>query len=317
MDREELEDEKLRQEIQNIQLENNNLMSPWQRVSSFATIVTIAVALIGTFTTIWKQFIERQKDREQREIESKRILDEKFSSIIKDLGSDNKSLKVSAIVSMMTFLRDEYSEYHEQVYLILLSNLKIKQDDECNRLLIQAFEKAIRIYLNKIEEPGEDNFLDLKNTCLYHINLEGLNLAYTDLAFADLRHANLKRTNLNRIKGYKTNFENATFTGANMKEARLMNANLKNTHFHNVKLHSSNLKSSDLKKAQFYRAELQSVHFESADLQGARFEEANLKDTYFMGATISKDTIQSIKKAFNWQNAHFDEEVFNSLSNNQ
>jgi len=314
LNNDELQDEKLRQEILNIQLENRDLLSPWQRVSSFATIVTVAVALVGTFVTIWKQILEREKDRLQRETESKRILDERFSSIIKDLGSVNKSLKVSAIVSMMTFLRDDYPEYHEQAYLILLSNLKIKQDKDCNRLLVQAFEKAVQIYLNKIDEPGEDNFLDLTNTCLYHIKLEGLNLAYADLAFADLRHANFKNSNLSQFKGFGAKFMNAKFTGANMKEARLKNAKLQNTHFHDVKLHSSNLKNTNLEKAQFYRAELQSVHFDNANLQGARFEEANLKDSYFFGATISNDTLESIKKAFYWQNAHFDDEVLEKLN---
>lgn len=309
----ELQEEILRQEVLNIQLENNNLTSPWQRLSSIATMTTVAVALIGTFITIWKQFVERQKDREQREAESRRRLDEKFSSIIKDLGSENRSLKVSAIVSMMTFLREEYSDYHEQAYSILLSNLKIEQDDECNRLLVQVFEKAVRMYLRKVEKFGEKNHLDFKNTCLYGIDLEGLNLAYIDFAWADLRYANLRKSDLFRAKGLDATLENVSFTGARMREARLKEANLQNAHFHDTKLHSSNLKGTNLINAQFYRAELQSAHFENADLRGATFKQANLNDTYFYGATISSDTLKSILRARNWEKAHFDDGVHEEL----
>jgi uncharacterized protein YjbI with pentapeptide repeats len=313
LNQDQLLEEKLRQDVLKIQLENKNLTSPWQRLSSFATITTIAVAVIGTFVTIWKQFIERQKDREQREAESRRRLDEKFSSLIKDLGAENKSLKVSAIVSMMTFLREEYSDYHKQVYSILLSNLKIEQDEECNRLLVQVFEKAVRMYLRKADKFGEKNHLDFKNTCLYGIDLEGLNLAYIDFAWTDLRYANLRKTDLFRAKGLDATLEDVSFTGARIREARLEWANLQNAHFHDAILHSSNLKKTNLKNAQFYRAELQSAHFERADLRGATFKQANLNDTYFFGAIFSDDTLKSILKARNWEKAHFDYGVHEEL----
>jgi uncharacterized protein YjbI with pentapeptide repeats len=294
LNQEELQVEKLRQEVLNIQLENNNMTSSWQRLSSIATMGTVSVALIGTFITIWKQLVERQKDREQRKAESKRRLDEKFSAIVKDLGSENKSLKVSAIVSMMTFLRDEYSEYHEQVYLILLSNLKIKQDKECNRMLVQVFEKAVRMYRRQVEKFGEENHLDIKDTCLYSIDLAGLDLSYIDFAWADLRYANFRNSDLYRAQGRNAILDNASFTGARIREARLMDAQLQNAHFHDTKLHSSNLKRTNFKNAQFFRAELQSAHFENSDLRGATFKQANLDDTYFYGASISSDTLKSI-----------------------
>jgi len=313
MGSDELTNEKLRQEIRNLIIENNQLVSPWQQISSYATVFTVIVAIIGAFTTIWKQFSEQQRDREQREAESMRRLDEKFSSLVQDLGSDNTSLKVSAVVSLLTFLKEEYAQFHEQVYLVLLANLKIKQDLQVNRLLIRAFEKALRLKLEK--EPSSESAepLDLTHACLYHIDLSNLNLRSADMAFADLQSASFRGTKLFRVKGYQTKFTKATFTGADLGEARLMESDLESAHLHNTTLVASNLKKTNLKCAQFYGAKMQSAHLEGADLRGACFEQANLNDAYFNGATFDQNALRSIIKAYHWQKAYFDEDVKEKL----
>lgn len=310
MESDELTNEKLRQEIRNLIIENNQLVSPWQQISSYATVFTVIVAIIGVFTTIWKQFSEQQRDRAQREAESLRRLDEKFSSLVQDLGSDNTSLKVSAVVSLLTFLKEEYAQFHEQVYLVLLANLKIKQDLQVNRLLIRAFEEALRLKLEK-EPPPES--LDLTHTCLYHIDLSNLDLTAADLAFADLQLANFKEARLFRLKGYQTKFIKATFTDANLSEARLNKAVMEYAHLHNTTLVAADLKKTNLQCAQFYGAKMQSAHLEGADLRGACFEQANLKDTYFTGATFDQNALKSVIKAYHWQKAHFDEEINKKL----
>ena len=309
----ELETEKLRQEVKKLAIENDKLNSPWQTVSSYATLLTTMVAVAGVFITIWKQFLERQRDREQREAESRRHLDEKFSSIIADIGSENTSLQVSATISLMTFLRDEYTAFHEQVYLILLANLKIKHSQQVNKLLIQTFEKAIRLKLDIKEKTTDLQALDLTNTNLYRINLSGLDLCNADIAFSTLELANFDSANLHRAKGYETNLEKAKFTDANLNEARLAKANLKGAHLHRANLVSSNLKETILEDAQFFQAKLQSAHLENSNIRNAKFEQADLNDTYFQGAVFSPQTLNSIGKAYNWESAHFDEDVLARL----
>jgi uncharacterized protein YjbI with pentapeptide repeats len=313
MDKASLETEKLRQEVTQLQIENENATSPLQKYSSYATLLTAIVAVVGVFVTIWKQFTERQRDREQRETESRRRLDEKFSSIIADIGSDNSSLQVSATVSLMTFLRDEYKEFHEQVYLILLANLKLKHNLQVNRLLIQAFEKAIRLKINTLPKDNDLEGLDLTNLNLYRIDLSNIALKNVDFAFSELELANLEETNLFRVKGYKTNFRKAQFTDAILTEARLAKANLENAHLHRTNLVSSNLKETNLRGAQFYQAKLQSAHLENSDLKGAQFYEANINDAYFNDAKIDAQAKRSIIKAYQWKLAHFDEKVMNEL----
>ena len=54
---------------------------------------------------------------------------------------------------------------------------------------------------------------------------------------------------------------------------------------------------------------MQSAHLERANLSGAKFEQADLNDTFFRGASFNAQTLKNIIKAFNWQKAHFDEDV--------
>lgn len=309
MSSDELATEKLRQEVTQLQIQTERLNSPWQTVSSYATFITAVVAVAGVFLTVWKQFSERERDREQREAESRRRLDEKFSSVITDMGSDNPSLQVSAVVSLMTFLRPEYVEFHEQVYLVLLANLKIKASPQVNRLQIQAFEKALTLMLKEPREPSKPLELDFSNIHLYHTNLSGLDLSNVDLGFADLRLANLIGTNLFRARGIEVDLEKARLTKANLNEVRFDKANLSQAHLHDVNLVAATLKEAKLSGAEFFRSKLQSAHLEESDLTNARFENADLNDAYFKGAKLNGSALRSIGKAHNWEQAHFDEGI--------
>jgi uncharacterized protein YjbI with pentapeptide repeats len=314
MDKAALETEKLRQEVRQLTLENERLAGSWQAFSSFATLLTAVVAVAGVFVTIWRQFEERRKDRQQREFESRRRLDEKFTSIVTNLSSENRSLQMSSAVSLLTFLKPEYSAFHEQVYLILLANLKLKAEPQINDLLVDAFQKVVRIRLGAPGEAGGLTELDFSHTNLYRIDLSGLDLNGLDIGFADLRHANLRDANLFRVRGIEANLEKTRLTRANLGEARLVRANLREAHLHQANLVAATLKETNLRGAQFFQAQLQSAHLEKADVSGARFEQADLKDTYFTGATFDNQALASILKAGHWDKAHFDEEIAAKLA---
>jgi uncharacterized protein YjbI with pentapeptide repeats len=308
MSQQELQDEKLRQEILNLQLENKKRSSFWELLPSYATIVTTLVAVIGVFVTIWRQINERELDRKQREDESLRRLDEKFTSIVSNLGSESSSIQASAAVSILTFLKPEYKVFHDQVFMILLANLKIQHDHAVNKLLIEGFEKAIRIQLQSLREKEEFE-LDLSRSFLHRVDLSGLDLSQADLGFAQLRGANLTDANLHRVRGMEANLEKARLSRANLNEARFRKARFAGAQFHGCNLVAADLKETDLREAQFYQAKMQSAHLEKANLSGAKFEQANLNDAFFRGTTLNAEALKNVIKAFNWQKAHFDEDV--------
>jgi len=309
MNQQELQDEKLRQEILKLQIENKKRNSFWELLPSYATIITTLVAVIGVFVTIWRQINERELDRKQREDESRRRLDEKFTSIVSDLGSEKPSIQASAAVSILTFLKPEYKAFHDQVFMILLANLKIQHDPAVNKLLIEGFEKAVRIQLQSLREKGEQFELDLSRSFLHRVDLAGLDLSQADLGFAQLRGANLTEANLHRVRGMEANLEKARLSRANLNEARFRKAQFRGAQFHGANLVAADLKETDLREAQFYQAKMQSAHLERANLSGAKFEQADLNDTFFRGASLNVQTLKNIIKAFNWQKAHFDEDV--------
>lgn len=320
MNPQELQNEKLRQEILKLQLENKKLNSFWRLLSPYATFLTALGAIIGVSATIWKQINERSRqqgldrrqselDRKQREDDSLRRFDEKFTSIVTNLGSESSSIQASAAASIITFLKPEYKVFHNQVFMILLANLKITHIDAVNNLLIKGFEKAIQTRLQDVQEKDEQFELDLSCSNLYRIDLSGLDLSRADLGFAKLQGANLTNANLHRVRGWKANLENARFSKANLEEARFRRAQFGGAQFHEARLVSADFKETRLTKAQFYRAEMQSAHLEKANLNGAKFEQADLNDTFFYGASLNAKTLKSILKAFNWQKAHFDDDV--------
>ena len=302
----ELQVEKLQQEIRKLRLENDKLENQWFQFQSYAAIATAFVAVIGVFITIFKVLNERRADRKQRQEDSTRRQEEKFTSIVANLGSDSPSVRASAAVSITTFLK--YKEFCDQVFMIIWANLKTEQNLAVNKLLIRSFEQAVRRRLKSAKENGETCILDLSRTTLQRIDLSGLDLSDADLGYTNLENANCTDAILYRAKGWEAKCNGCRFSNANLSEARFKNAHFKMANFQDAKLMSARMEKTDLRKAKFNRAKLQSAHLNKATLQGAQFEQADINDTYFFGADLDESTLKSILKACNWQKAHFDED---------
>lgn len=329
--KEALEIEKLAEEVANLRLQNESLRSFWTKLSANAAFLAAVVALLGVFVTFGKQQAEnrrqqeldreqrdrdreqRERDREQREREEQRGIDRKFASILADLGSEREAIQAGAAVSVVTFLKPDYPQLHEQIFAILLANLKIEHSEAVTQLLVTAFEKALRQKLALAQERGEPFVADFSRAALTQADLAGLDLSGVDLGFARLRLANLSGAVLFRARGYEANLEKARLSRANLNEARLRRAHLNEAYLHECNLVAADLKEAELRGAQFQQAKLQAAHLEGADISGARFEQANLSDAYFLGAKVDAAALKSLSLAQNWQNAHFDEQVREQL----
>lgn len=311
--KEELETKKLQMEVDNLQLKNESLQSPWSKLSENAAFFTAIVALLGVFATVWKQLTDKKRqqelDRRQREIENQSSIDQKFATILADLGSESEAIQAGAAVSIVTFLKPEYKLLHDQVFAIILANLKIKHSDAVNQLIVTAFEMALRRKIDLVKERDEKFELDLSRANLMRGDLSDLDLSEADLGFAHLRLAKLTGTILFRARGYEVNMEKARLSRANLNEARLQKARLNDAYLHECNLVAADLKEAELRNAQFQQAKMQAAHLEGADITGAKFEQANISDAYFIGVKADVQALRSLINAKNWQKAHFDEEV--------
>lgn len=307
--------EKLKQEIE--KLKSENTIKPIYRIlPTYAGILTALIAILGALISYRKYLIEKR-------METKVRLEDNFNTIIENIGSESPSIQASAIVSLLTFLNEEYKEFHLQVYTILLANLKIGHAKNVNALMVKAFERALPIYLKDIKSQRSDTTndsgnqleLDLSRTNLYRIDLHGENLENVDLAYSNLQNANLSGCNLKRAKGIGADLSGARLSRANLNEGRFNKANFENAHFHETNLVSATLKNSNLKGAEFQRASLQEAHLEGSEIDRAKFEEANLNNTFFKNVNCNEAVIKSIlrSKGGSWKKANFDPEIKEKL----
>jgi hypothetical protein len=317
LDSAELQDEKLRREIIDLELKNRSETSAWRLVLGLVPFTTALAAAAGVLITVWKYQTEsarqRHLDRQERDKENQRRFDQNFTQVVENLGAERSSLRASAAISLMTFLKPEYSSFHDQVYLVVLANLKIEHDEAVTDSLVRVFEQAIRLRLLTVKPGERRNLLNLSRAQLERVDLSNLDLSEADLGFARLRGANLTGSNLKRARGIGVNLENARLSRADLTEARLRDADCRNAQFHEATLVSARLDGkADLRNAEFQQARLQSAHLRGAKLGGARFEEAKLNDAFFEGAVFDGSALRSIARGVareSWQQAHFDDEI--------
>jgi uncharacterized protein YjbI with pentapeptide repeats len=308
--------EKLRQEVIALALANHGAARLLGQLPPIATFVTALVAVVGVFVTVWRQMDESRRQREQdrrarrgeraaAEAERARRSDEAFARTIANLGSPSEAVRAAAIISLMSYVRPEYASLHDQVFLLLLANLKIDHTPVTRSLVTEAFERAARVQLASPSSRFARG-LDLARAHLRRIDLSGLPLREADVAFAELRGADLSRADLFRVRGLQADLEGARLVGANLNEARLQRARLAGAELRAANLVAADLKHADLRGAALHDAKLQSSHLDHADLRGARFEQANLNDSYVRGAVADDAALRSITRALNWRRAHFD-----------
>lgn len=345
---------KLEQETKKLKKETENLEKDfWEKhsslvttVASLANTITAIVAILGAFFTIRQQLAESRNEKTRR-------IDEKFTSIVQDLGSEQPEIKASATVSILTFLEKGYEKYYEQVYLIVLANLKLDgQEPTINKLLIKTFEQVIDKYLRKhltrLTEVDKKFKLDLSGCHISGINLSNLslnqvnlscaklnnailehtiltkaNLQNAELTYACLQGANLNQANLkeavfnNYQKNSKSNSQteiiNSTFEAAILISAKMTKVKIRETNFSSAQLQDVHLNGAELDNVDFNNANLNTVLFKGASFKNVNFEDADLQKANFQSAKLDDTTLNSIVKAKNWIQAEFDDDIKQKL----
>ncbi|MDQ3951987.1 MAG: pentapeptide repeat-containing protein [Actinomycetota bacterium] len=311
---EQLEVEKLREEVEKLEIENDNATGIEGFVASYGGVLAGLAAIAGVVLTFRKQIDDQsrqrtldreqqEKDREQRERERLNRREEKFASALEGLGSDSPSVQIGAATTLITFISDDDDHLLHEVRMAALANLKVDRPQTVKKVLVSVLQRASQ------EAPLESFERDLSRADLERIDLAGVDLSGGDLAFANLCGAEFAGANLFRAKGYEARLDRARMTKADLSEVRFHKISGEGTLFHETRLVMSHFKEASLPRAQFQRAKMQSSHFDGAKLVGAKFEEADLNDAYFLRAQFDEPALVSLTRAVNWQKAHFDADV--------
>ena len=336
-----LQQEKLRQQVRQLQISNEQNSSPLHSLLAWAPFVTALGAIAAVSATLWKQasdletartqlredqdktrvaneqwqqrFLEDQRSsREQQQEESLRRFDANLSMVITNLGSASETLQVNAAAALATYLKPRYAEFHCDLLLVLAANLRLRPGAAVSRVLRSDLERVLRLVFGDPAAYGDDLPLDLD---LSRASLERLDVsrvdfrgAVVDVAFADMSAAVLADAKLSRLRGREVHLERAYCSRAVLREARLDGAHCSNVVLHKANLVSASLKHADLRGAQFQEALMQEAHMEEASLEGADFTKANLANTYFRGAQFDAAALRSIARgALRWRdNNNFD-----------
>ena len=323
--------EKEFQEVLKLRIDNIKQIGFWQILPNYFSFITLVIAVVSALIAVLKYLSEQQKEREERrkELEEEnqqrqRIIEErrnayrlqienKLEKIQQQLASRNTKIRASAAVSIISLINPRYQEFLDQIYFILLTNLKLAgenvhrshQDMITTKYLIMAFEKALRRKLQYGLTKEREIWLNLAHCSLERIDLSNLDLSGADIAFANLTGANLSNSKLIRVRGFAANLRQARISACRLDEARLQQADGTGADFSNSRLVSCDLKDAILTNARFHQAQLQGAHLNGAVLYGARFEQANINDAYFRQCSFDNTAKKSLVKARNWHDKSF------------
>jgi len=299
-----------RQELRKLEIENEDKTGVRGFFSNYAALLTALVAAGGLLLTFSGQVragrrereVARQQatsEREQRERESQRTLEERFSALLADLGSERDAIQAAAAISLLTFLSPENAGFHQQVMMATLANLKVEHPPAITKLLRTTFQTALR----SGGTPGRG--LDLSGASLAEADLAKLDLTEVTLDATDLREASLNDGVLVGAHGRGVILEGALLHGneTTLLNARLPKALAARARFDGATLVNAHLEGADLRGAGFRGARMQAAHLEDSQLAGAQFDGADVADTYFLRASFDDAALRSLART-NWTRAH-------------
>ncbi|MEO1509811.1 MAG: pentapeptide repeat-containing protein, partial [Cyanobacteria bacterium J06633_23] len=269
--------------------------------------------------------LETQKLDKESTLTKSRLIAERFSRAIEQLGSENIHVRLGGIYSLEQIARDS-PEYHWTVMEVLTAFIRDKspakkhQEFEqkqsqkltlAERYLPKRGENSktskISFYKDKIttdiqaaltvinrreldKEDGtsrDKGELDLGSTLLSNADLSGAQLSKANLNCAELIGAKLLGANLREAKLTLTKL-----IGANLQKADLRKARLRLANFNGADLCEADFRDTDLRAARFFksdllRAKLNGTNLNGVDLRGGHLHQAHLNGADLNGADLS------------------------------
>lgn len=282
-------------------------------VGSIGTVATIVggVVLFLNFKIARERLdIDIRKIDTDKRLNESRLISERFSKAIEQLGSENSHIRLGGIYSLKKIATDSSND-REAVLEVLSAFIRTESpvDLFSKNEQLSKVSLDVRAALDVIAARDEDHHLslNLSQTNLNSVHvlgpyLYGANLHKTDLSFAtlimprlgssDLTYANLSHCELMHADLYKADLSHATlrFTRLTQELARvnfshsvlegisLENCNLRSSDFIKVNLTEIPLIGANLTNASLVEANLQGVDLKNVNLNKACIDKANLVD---------------------------------------
>jgi uncharacterized protein YjbI with pentapeptide repeats len=302
-----LNKEKLLQDVD----QQQHTLGNWFWNNGAAILSSLVLVIAGVFTLLRylrDQRNEREKQRNEHQIEREKRAEERFQSAVTALGVEKEGTRIGAAILLRTFLHPGYEQFHAQIFDLVVANLRLPRTTHqpedptlpqpmtpFSQALVTLFKESfplVRVKLQKEHPRFSPESLDasrtqldkaylsradLKQAWLPGASLRGANLYMTDLTGADLNEADLSKAYLSKIYLSK-----ASLRAADLRAADLQHAHLDEAYFRRAKFAGADLSGADLKRANLEEADLR-----EALLNGADLSQANLKGVDLRAASLS------------------------------
>jgi uncharacterized protein YjbI with pentapeptide repeats len=311
----EAQTEKTRAEARKVRDENSFV----SRSFSVGTpLLTALIAVLGLGFTAQKAARDRREQRaadaQARDAATTKRFDERFADATRGLASENPADKLAGAVLMSSMVRERRAELSHQALSLLLASLQVEHDEVTTRLLVRAFERAVRAAPQRLIATDEGGrIISLSHVRAPELNLASLDATGLDVAFAHLDGADFRRTVLRGSKGYDVSVEQATLERADLRGIEWVHVHARGAKLQRAQMSGAKLGFADLSGADFYRADVQDAEFPEANLSGAKFHRATVARAKFQRATFDDRSLRTIVQARDWREAEFDEVVREQL----
>ncbi len=166
----------------------------------------------------------------------------------------------------------------------------------------QAHYQAWQMINSAVGQQGSGGRIE----ALQDLNKDGVSLRGLTALNANLSQIKLEKAELVSANLKLANFEDANFKGANFQRANLQGDKFQDANLRYVNLQHASLQEANFQKAKLKGANLLYANFQRANLNLAELDEANLQGAILRGA--KNLTPEQVKKANNWESAHYDPE---------
>lgn len=328
---EELARAKLAEEIRKLRFDTARAASGLGVALAAAPFVTVLVAIATFGAALFKQFGDREaqrnaeyaardkdrqqredqqnKDRQQREDQQNKDrqqrFDEQFMTAAAQVGAAEEGLQAAGAASLLRLQDSASDALQREILLYCAAQLRIRSSPSVQPIIKEVFEAAVRRV--SVGDPAiRPKTLNLAGADLTGIDLSNLDLrgVRVELTGANLNDANLSSADLWRVRADGATFLSSDCSNTNLGQASLVRSDFRRARLDGVRMSSANLRDADLSGATMRGARLQSAHFEGSVMNPTFLQRADINDTYFTGAHMDPATLHSLMEAKNRERAH-------------
>jgi len=331
------------QDWNRIQNSNSATVNEKDKFNASLEIIKAIVGGVGTVATVAGGFVlyfnfrvanhnaeiaNRNAEIANRnaEIAESRLITERFSKAVEQLGSDKLEVCLGGIYSLEKIATDSANYYRTiiEVLTAFIREMSLVDESRNSARNSSTHRSAIQTTLTVIgrrnlSQDPPDKLLDLRYAKLSQFNING-NFSRVDFRSSELNSADLKGSNFSNsdfsnssllkadLRG--SDFSNSNFRDANLKYVDLTQAILKNATLTDANLNFTIIIDGDLAGAKLNKTFLYTADLRNSDLQDVDLSYAHIREAIFVNVDLTRSNFSNtIFWDFDkWENRHFTEE---------